>query len=271
METAVLIQTHNNAKYISTLAKRNPSVRFYVHVDNKTPLTYKEIEKNNISNLYLIKNRVDVYWGGSSQLIATLRLMMEAIKDSNNKYFHLISGECLPLKSFADIEAEWKLTPDTNYIESHRDPTYDWRLKALYFHTDTKYLRTPLGRVITKILKFSTIFFTTSKIDKNYYFVGSQWFSVTRSTINKFISIYTSTSFFSHFKYTTCADEHAFQILVRMYGIDNIADNNKRLIMFTDKSSPIYLSEKILQKNIEASNFWFARKVNEDLAISFLL
>ncbi|HHG8608515.1 TPA: beta-1,6-N-acetylglucosaminyltransferase, partial [Morganella morganii] len=87
METAVLIQTHNNAKYISTLAKRNPSVRFYVHVDNKTPLTYKEIEKNNISNLYLIKNRVDVYWGGSSQLIATLRLMMEAIKDSNNKYF----------------------------------------------------------------------------------------------------------------------------------------------------------------------------------------
>lgn len=270
LETAVLIQTHNNAKYICTLALKNPKVRFYVHVDKKKPLVFEEIKKNNIVNINLIDERVNVYWGGSTQLTATLKLMNEAIKNNKNKFFHLISGECLPLKSFEEIEKEWKQNPKLNYIESNKNSEYDWRLKTIYPHANTDYLRTLLGKVLTKILKLSSNILKLTNIDKNNYYFGSQWFSITRSTIEKIIFISNSSNFFLDFKYTTCADEHAFQILVRKYNVEYITNNNKRLINFAGNSSPIYLSKKTLIDEINKNNYWFARKVKENVAIDLL-
>ncbi len=269
LKTAVLIQSHNNAKYICTLAIKNPQIRFYVHIDQKHQSVFDEIQKKDINNILLLHNRIKVYWGGSSQIYATLNLMKEALKEPRNIYFHLISGECYPLKDFLDIEKEWDTFPEMNYIESNKKIEYNWRLKTLVPHANTNYLRTFLGRVINKILKLFSFFITTSKIDKNYFFFGSQWFSLNRTTINKIIEVHNASSFFFNFKYITCADEHAFQIFVRKYKIQNISNNNKRYIVFKNNSSPIYLTENEI-RNLKNSEYWFARKVKCEMAISLL-
>ncbi|WP_166185578.1 beta-1,6-N-acetylglucosaminyltransferase [Providencia sp. M-8] len=267
MKTAVLIQSHNNSNYICNLARIFYDIRFYVHIDKKNSIDYDTILESNIENITLIKDRINVFWGGASQIYATLNLLKEAIKNPKNEYFHLMSGECLPLKDFKLMEQEWSKNPDINYIESHLDKKNEWRLKVRVPHADTKYLRTFLGKVFNKILKFSTYIYKSTNFNENYFYFGSQWFSINRNLAEKFIDK-KNDSYFRNFENITCADEHAFQILARMESEPaNISDNNKRFIIFKKKSSPEYLTEETLL-NIDRNNYWFARKVKEKTLIS---
>lgn len=269
MKTAVLIQSHNNSNYICNLARIFYDVRFYIHIDKKNSIDFNFILESNIQNIILIKDRVNVFWGGASQIYATLNLLNEAMKNPENEYFHLMSGECLPLKDFKLIEQEWSENPNINYIESHLDKKNEWRLKVRVPHSDTKYLRTFIGKAFNKILKFSTYIYKSTDFDENYFYFGSQWFSINRSLAKKFIDK-KNESYFRNFKNITCADEHAFQILARIEDKStNISDNNKRFIMFKKKSSPEYLTEKNLL-NIDKNSYWFARKVKEEILISHI-
>ncbi|HBB2671015.1 TPA: beta-1,6-N-acetylglucosaminyltransferase, partial [Escherichia coli] len=147
---------HKNENYIRELALNNPSVRFYVHMDAKYPNKIQWIKNECIDNIYLIENPVSVYWGGSSQIFATLLLMKKAYSDKRNKFFHLVSSECVPLKSFVEIENEWSMNENCQFIESHRDKNNEWRLKVRVPHSNTKYLRTFLGRCANKLFKVTT-------------------------------------------------------------------------------------------------------------------
>ncbi len=269
MKTAVLIQSHNNSKYICKLAKCFPSIRFYVHIDKKNIFDFDFIKNNKESNVILLNNRVNVFWGGVSQIKATLILLNEAIKNNENHYFHLMSGECLPLKDFSSIEKEWDKKPNINFIESHIDSKNSWRLKVKVPHSDTKYLRTFSGKVINKLLKFSTYLLQTTSFNKNEFYFGSQWFSINRKLANNIIDA-NNEGYFEKFKYITCADEHAIQILCRRIETPkNIADDNKRFILFKNKASPEYLSENTIS-SLRVKDFWFARKIKENILLSQL-
>ncbi|MCV2510231.1 beta-1,6-N-acetylglucosaminyltransferase [Leclercia pneumoniae] len=271
MNTAVLIQAHKNEHFIRQLALSNKDVRFYVHMDAKFQSKQTWLKEQNISNLYLVENPVSVYWGGSSQIIATLRLMEIAFTDERNKFFHLISAECAPLKRFDEIENEWMRNVNRQFIESHRDPSNEWRLKVRIPHSNTKYLRTFLGRCVNKMYKFSTFFFDRVRFDQSSYYFGSQWFSVTREFVEEVIDK-TNRSFFNSFNNITCADEHAFAIFARIkYSRrSTIEDNNKRYIEFKGKSSPEYLTEANVKELKSGANYWFCRKVHEQELLKLL-
>lgn len=262
MKTAVLIQAHKNENYIRELALNNPSVRFYVHMDAKYPNKIQWIKNECIDNIYLIENPVSVYWGGSSQIFATLLLMKKAYSDKRNKFFHLISSECVPLKSFVEIENEWSMNENCQFIESHRDKNNEWRLKVRVPHSNTKYLRTFLGRCANKLFKVTTFVWDSIGLNPNNYFFGSQWFSVTRNFVEQVIDE-DNEDFFKTFHNITCADEHAFAIFARTkYSNPNdIQDNNKRFIKFSGKSSPEYLSLDQVGGIKNLNSYWFCRKV----------
>ncbi|WP_432499445.1 beta-1,6-N-acetylglucosaminyltransferase [Providencia hangzhouensis] len=270
MKTAVMIQAHKNSKYICLLAKKNPDVNFYIHVDKKSKPTFDEISIQNISNITLLKERVNVYWGGYSQVIATLKLLSSALKNPNNQYFHFISGECFPIKSFNEIEQEWNASPENNYIESYINKKTNWRLKVSIPFTDTIFFRTFFGKLLNKIIKLSSYILKTSKIPTKNYYYGSSWFSINRRLAEFIIYISHSTDFFDMFKKTPCCDEHAFQILVRSFNIKNIVNNNKRFVIFNGKANPEYLSIKKVYEIKKSQNYWFIRKLDEDLLL-FLL
>lgn len=98
---AYLIIAHNNFYILEKLIKLLDDERndIYIHIDKKV----KEFDFEyfiNIckkSNINFIK-RNKVYWGSYSQIQCELNLLKEATKNCY-KYYHLLSGIDLPIKS----------------------------------------------------------------------------------------------------------------------------------------------------------------------------
>ncbi|WP_405077682.1 beta-1,6-N-acetylglucosaminyltransferase [Pectobacterium versatile] len=265
MSTAVLIQAHNNHNYIIELAKNFSNTNFYIHMDKKNEDSYNILNNVKLDNLYLLHDRYKVYWGGVSQVKATLSLLNYAYLDDNNKYFHFMSAECFPLKSFDDMAKEWEIIGNIDFIERSISKKHIWRLRAYAIHNDTKYLRLFWGRVLTKILKIYSFYKNSHDFNRDELFFGSNWFSFTRSTVG-FILSQDLLFQINKFEKTFNADEHFFQILTKdktSYG------GNKRYIVWKkNANNPNYLSPEEIDSI--SSDYWFARKVKEEVSLGML-
>ena len=87
-------------------------------------------------------------------------------------------------------------------------------IKGSVPHSNTKYLRTFLGRCANKLFKVTTFVWDSIGLNPDNYFFGSQWFSVTRNFVEQVIDE-DNEDFFKTFHNITCADEHAFAIFAR--------------------------------------------------------
>lgn len=264
-KTSILIQMHNNDSYIKELVKKNKDVNFYVHTDNKRDI----FDASFLKNVFVVKNRECVYWGGVSQILATLVLLKEAVETSSSDYFHLISGECIPLIDFMEMERIWKAKGDVAYIEARCDIKYSWRMTTLQLLSDSPCMRSFLGRVTGKLFRL----FRRDSIynDKNTMY-GSQWFSLKRCHIEKILKFtYDNPRWIMDLKYTACSDEHFIQTIINVIDPKSIMNNNKRFIKWENgASSPKYLSMEELYNAKSSGIYWFARKVSSETAISFI-
>ncbi len=267
MKTAVLIQAHSNIDHFIDMFNSNKNVNFYVHMDKKNKELNKDLRVWGFENVYVVENSVKVYWGGYSQLIATLILIKLAYQNPENIYFHLISGECVPLVNFEDMMKEWIRNDNCLYMNFSTRDDLNWRLNIKAPHSDTFLLRTFIGRVFNRALKILGNRFKFTKFHVRDYAFGSQWFSFTRYHASLIIE-YDENNYFENFRKISCADEHAFQMLFKKLNI-KISDN-KRYIVFKDgKSSPEYLKISDLQQ-AESNGLWFARKVNKNTFREYL-
>ncbi|WP_241609192.1 beta-1,6-N-acetylglucosaminyltransferase [Rosenbergiella australiborealis] len=266
-KTAVLIQAHNNIDYIFFLSKKFENVNFYVHMDKKNNKDNDLIDKLTIPNLFKVTEPINVNWGGFSQVQATLKLIDLAYGNKENKYFHFISAECVPLLDFDEISFFWEsegLAPRIQSVE--RNDIY-WRLNIRVPYSDTPYLRTVPCRVLNQLFKFIGSKIKLTNIPKDLYSYGSNWFSIAREHIIE-IKKLERDGFFSQFYNISCADEHVFQAFFKKINIE--PNSNKRFLTFPlGKSSPKYLEiDDILLAKKEG--FWFARKVRSDIAMEFI-
>ncbi|MEW6486028.1 beta-1,6-N-acetylglucosaminyltransferase [Tatumella ptyseos] len=265
--TAVLIQAHNNFKYISLLAEKNGEINFYLHIDKKVKISediYSLLSKPNIK---VVENPVSVYWGGFSQIEATLKLFDLAIKDKGNDFFHLMSGECFPLIDFEEIEERWGNKKNSVFIEMYERPETYWRLNIGVPYSNSKFIRTIMGRICNRGFKILGKYIKTTRLDVKYYCFGSQWFSIKRENVESILEKERK-GFFKQFRYTSCIDEHAFQIALKIDGVKG--DGNNRYIRFKKgKSSPDYMDDEDISV-AKKSGYWFIRKVNEKDAIRLL-
>lgn len=258
MKTAVLIQAHSNVEHFINLFNKNKNVNFYIHIDKKNKAINEKVKAWVFDNVFIVIEPVNVYWGGYSQLLATLSLIKLAHNDPENNYFHLISGECVPLINFKMMEEEWRRDGNGLYLESRIRSEVDWRLNIKSPHSDTPLLRTFIGRVFNRFLKFLGNRIKFTKFNKEDYAFGSQWFSFTRHHASLILEN-ESDKYFYDYKKIACADEHAFQMLFKK--LKEKSTSNKRYILFNDgKSSPEYLEFPDLI-NARDNGFWFARKV----------
>ena len=99
---AYLIMAHNEfellKKLIITLDYENNDL--FIHVDKKVnDFDFDSIKRLvKKSNIYILQNRVDVYWGGYSQIQGELNLLKAAVKKKEYDYLHLLSGVDFPIK-----------------------------------------------------------------------------------------------------------------------------------------------------------------------------
>lgn len=268
MKHALLVQAHKNIGYFINLANITPTINIYIHFDKKSD-EYERLKKQRLpNNVYLIDNRVAVNWGGFSQIQATLQLFAMAFDHLENQFFHLLSGEDAVLQDFSKIEQSWQ--QDFNFammLSCEIKPKYAYRVAFDTVHADTDWQRQFWGKVFTK---YYQLFAKIKPYQQPIYF-GSQWFSVTRQDWQQILPFLDGYQQF--FSKKLVPDEHFFQTIVKEKTNMNVANNNKRLIIF-DKNvnrgnSPIYLSLQQLQQ-AKIDNFWFARKVSADVAHAWL-
>ena len=118
MKIAHLLLTHANPAQIKRLINRlqHPNAYFFIHVDLKAaiePFT----KLLNQPNIYFIKNRIKVYWGGYSIVQATINSFEEILSfDNKFGYINLISGQDYPLKNVNFIHNFFKSNPEKAFM-----------------------------------------------------------------------------------------------------------------------------------------------------------
>ena len=104
MKHAYLIMAHCNFLQLKKLIRAidDPRNDIYIHIDAKVKdaeYIKNELYKELRSSTLYFANSVSVFWGDFSQILAELSLL-NCIKDIHEyRYYHLISGMDLPLKS----------------------------------------------------------------------------------------------------------------------------------------------------------------------------
>ena len=266
---ALLIQAHQDISYFIKLAKIQPNVNFYVHMDAKSDY-FPDAETAQLANVVLLSDRVSVRWGGFSQIEATLKLFETAFANEDNAYFHLVSGEDVVLQPFEVIEKQWQQRFDFQAMMTCEiAPQYAYRFIMDSPHADSNWQRQLTGKIITKLQQ------GVAKV-KPYHspiYFGSQWFSVTRADWEKIMPFTDEYSDF--FRHKLVPDEHFFQTLIteKLTNQIRLSNDNRRQIIFdknvNNGNSPIYLDLLKLEQ-AKFNGYWFARKVKKDVALTWV-
>ena len=98
---AYLIMAHNNFEILKKIIVLldNEKNDIFIHIDKKVKnIDIRQFEKiAKKSKVKVLNNRIDIHWGGYSQIECELLLLKESI-NGEYSYYHLISGVDLPLK-----------------------------------------------------------------------------------------------------------------------------------------------------------------------------
>lgn len=168
----------------------NPQNDIFIHIDKKTSnFNFEKYQKNiKYSKLYFIP-RIKIYWGGFSQILAEINLMKFAFNnDGNYRYYHLLSGVDLPLKSQKEIHSFFKKNDGKEFVGISKDEVnFQDRVGRYYIeqlktrNIQNKYLK-KINKGFEKIQKILKIERNKSLIEEGIY-KGSQWFSITNNLV----------------------------------------------------------------------------------------
>lgn len=176
---AYLIIAHKNDKTFKTLVqlldyKDND---IFIHMDSKLD-NYDAAKTEGIAKKSRVfhSERTNVSWGGYSQINAEMVLLKKATETGKYDYYHLISGEDLPIKTQKEIHAFFDKNKGKEYVEFFKgDFVDDYRVKYWYPFQEK------LGR---KNPRFTSMFALIQRpfIRRNRgikFQKGTNWFSIT--------------------------------------------------------------------------------------------
>lgn len=277
MRIAYCIITHKNTpilkECINILSTEND---VYIHVDKK--INIKEFEEYKNRAKFLTK-RVDVRWGGYSQVEATLNLL-EATNCKAYDYIFLLSGDCLPVKSNREIKEFLNKNNGKQFIA--HDIFYkktDERVKYIYpnfYFNKDKSIKDKVKIKIYNKFRFINKNKLYSKLPVLYK--GTQWFGIT-GELKEYIFEYIKNNgwYIDAFRNSFCSDEVFFHSIVfnSKYKESIYEPKDKSNICFQAlryidwKSGPEYpklLLEEDYDK-IKKSECLFARKFDSKIDI----
>lgn len=223
MKIAFLILCHKNPTQINYLIDLldDNDVDFYFHVDKKSNITKEITKKENIHFLNDDK-RLDIKWGQSQMIHATVNLI-EAALNSKTKYdyFWFLSGQDLPIKSISHIKKYLEENKNKNYIEIMRKDNRLYKrflkrneLKYAPFMTSSNLFITILKHlyILTTGGPYKTLIFKRKNITGLDFNFGSSWWLLTNECIQYiYDKIRANPNIMRYFDNSICPDESLFQ------------------------------------------------------------
>lgn len=178
---AYLILAHKNLEQLQTLVEMLDYARndIIIHADAKwdiDPAKMAATAKN--ARVEVLERRHDIRWGGVSMMRAEVDLLKRALEMGEHDYYHLLSGQDLPIKSQEYIHGFFDRNKGKEFINL-------WQFKPTTWSRFERYTVFPEGegrfptRIINHIFKGLQMA-VGYKINRGVDFMfGAQWFSIT--------------------------------------------------------------------------------------------
>ncbi len=285
---AYLILTCSTPEKTNIQVKRLQSGNhcFFIHFDQKLRIDtndpyYKELAAQ--TNVVILKKRINVQWGSFRIVEATVGLIREALKHKNVSYLHLLSGECLTVKSASYISNYFERNNGKEFIDNFIMPessaehslTYR-RLDKYHFHS---YFNPRSPKIKDKLIKnVNSVFRKMQKILKKAGIyrrysghyprlnAGSQWWSLSYGACQYLVTyIDQNPKFYERFKYTQVSDEILFQtIIMNSPFAEKVVNDNLRFLHFGKNGA--YAEPLTMEHlgDLKNENVLFARKFTKD-------
>lgn len=264
MKHAWLIIAHNEFEILQMLisALDDPRNDIFVHIDRKikTPphlYAYR-------SDLLILDKRINVHWGGLSQIKTELLIMEEARKRGPYERYHIISGTHLPLKSQNEIHSFFASYSDKEIMhlweKDERDIGNKLQRINLFtsgFTQKNKVIRSCsqlLWRITQRIQKLLRI----NRFPNDSFIKSDNWLSLTDGAVQYLCD--KSSFILKKYRYSYCGDEYFVASELTNQGERfKILDTDMLLYTMFERYSPKVLTLTDFD-NVASSGCLFARK-----------
>jgi hypothetical protein len=274
---AVLVLAHRDPALCARLVARLLALGsdVFLHVDVKVPIDdYSATLGGMRTSVTILERRHDSRWGGFRMTEATLDLLRAARASGPHARYTLLSGDTYPVKARARISAQ--LASGNDFISLRPvglDERKYQRIERVYIpdldcgslrpgwverHVNPSDLAT--FAALPAILKGRRPF-----LDRYPYFVGSQWWSLTSSSVTRLLDFLAGDpDFLEQFRYSSIPDEAFFQTAYVAAGLRGPATRQSLVAVDWTRSPKPFLYEgpEHLQGLLEAPQV-FARKFSE--------
>jgi hypothetical protein len=266
MKIAHLILCHANPAQLQRLILRlvHPDAAFYIHMDLKADITPFLLLKE-IPNVYFVRMREKVYWGGYSIVQATINGFAEIVASGiAYDYINLLSGQDYPLVPVADIHSFLGSSTRKAYMHtlSVLNEWHEAIPRVTQYHLANmdfagKY-RTE--QLLNKILPRRSMPFDMEAVGR------SQWFTIPLDCAAYIVAFLKQNPKVARFfKLTWAPDEIIFQTILHNSHFKNqmVNDNLRYIDWSAGGASPKLLTMEDKNKLMTSGKF-FARKFSAE-------
>lgn len=219
---AYLIIAHNEFYILERLIKLLDDKRndIYLHIDKKVDdFDFDYFRKLVKKSKIYFTPRISVSWGMDTQIKCELLMLKEATK-KKYKYYHLLSGVDLPLKSQNEIHSFFEKCGNREFVHFcyHHEVSDHIIDRVKYHHLFLKNIRSSnrckrlFDQKMHSILLRVQKLFKYSRVKKDKFYYGANWFSITDDLARYTLSL--EKNILKKFKNTLCADELFLQSVV---------------------------------------------------------
>lgn len=275
MKHAYLILAHKNWNQLMTLLSLLDDSHndIFLHIDRYAADAPIEQLRASVKKTQLVfVKRIGCTWGDYSLVRAELELLKEATK-TPHAYYHLLSGQDLPLKSQDEIHFFFGSKPEAEYVVTKKSPldgthSPDRRQRYYFFFLRRNAFLDKTGIAYLYLRRFQKLSIRVQKWlrvnrvkgMKEQLFYGSQWFSITDAFARYLLSHREYIK--RHFRWTFIPDEHFVQtVLMQSPFKDRVAQVTTRYIDW--KRGKPYVFTAADYELLRSSDCLFARKFDE--------
>lgn len=183
----------------------------YLHVDSRAADFDPRQMHTRHAGLHFV-DRMQVNWGGHSQIECELRLL-KAAAPQHYRYYHLISGQDLPLKTQDEIHAFFRQNDGKNFLEfdAQANQTGSFLYRVQYYHLFQNRVgrnQDRLARLLKGVQRRSIRLQKQLRLRRRQHippYKGTNWFSITDGMAGYVLS--REKLIRRQFYFSICADE----------------------------------------------------------------
>ena len=260
---AYLIIAHKDPLVLKNLVALLDDERsdIFIHVDAKSHLDGGSVKASS-SRLFFVP-RMNVQWGGESMVACEMNLLKAAVMKGRYQYYHLLSGQDLPIKDQDYINQFFDRNLGTEYFDvwpfkyRQSQRTENILLTDGSDCSEYAYLLDDLSLIRQKECNFKR------KRDSRYpHYAGSSWFSITHGAACHLIA--SEPEIVKYFYKGYAADEVFLQTLLMNSDFSRRLGGSVRYIKGFNDAHPFTIRCRDIP-DVRATGCLFARKFDSSI------